>query len=97
MNEYQEFLKNKIKIAPKQGFPCSLDEINPRMKPHNRLMVKWMVEGGRPPSITSGIPANQSRLPYARKVSIRSNYHVHLNNNQWKEKVLSFTGVFMKG
>ena len=47
MNEYQEFLKNKIKIAPKQGFPCSLDEINPRMKPHNRLMVKWMVEGGR--------------------------------------------------
>jgi len=47
MNEYQEFLKNKIKIAPKQGFECSLDEINPRMKPHNRLMVKWMVEGGR--------------------------------------------------
>ena len=42
-----EFLKNKIKIAPKQGFECSLDEINPRMKPHNRLMVKWMVEGGR--------------------------------------------------
>ena len=47
MNEYKEFLKNKIKIAPKQGFECSLDEINPRMKPHNRLMVKWMVEGGR--------------------------------------------------
>ena len=52
---------------------------------------------GTPPSITSGIPANQSRLPHAREISIRNNYHVHLNNNQWKEKVLSFTGVFMKG
>ena len=32
--EYQEFLKSKIKIHPK-------------LKPHNRLMVKWLVEGGK--------------------------------------------------
>ena len=45
--DYQEFLKNKIKIAPKQGFSVDISEINSRLKPHNKLMVKWMVEGGR--------------------------------------------------
>lgn len=44
---YETFLKNKIKIAPKQGFPVEISEINPRLKAHNKLMVKWMVEGGR--------------------------------------------------
>lgn len=44
---YEQFLQNKIKIAPKQGFACSIDDINPKLKPHNKLMVKWMVEGGR--------------------------------------------------
>lgn len=45
--EYQEFLKHKIKIADNQGFKIELDEINPRLKNHNKLMVKWMVEGGK--------------------------------------------------
>lgn len=45
--EYQEFLKHKIKVADNQGFKIELDEINPRLKNHNKLMVKWMVEGGK--------------------------------------------------
>lgn len=45
--EYQEFLKHKIKVADNQGFKIEIDEINPRLKPHNKLMVKWMVEGGK--------------------------------------------------
>lgn len=45
--EYQEFLKNKIKLAPKSGFPLEIGNINPRLKVHNQLMVKWLVEGGR--------------------------------------------------
>ena len=45
--EYQEFLKHKIKIADNQGFKIELDEINPRLKNHNKLMIKWMVEGGK--------------------------------------------------
>lgn len=44
---YQEFLRNKIKIAPKQGFSVDLSEVSIKLKPHNRLMIKWMVEGGR--------------------------------------------------
>jgi hypothetical protein len=45
--KYEQFLKSKVRLAESSGF--SLDEslINPALKPHNRLMVKWMVEGGR--------------------------------------------------
>lgn len=45
--KYQEFLKSKIKLARKEGMAISVGEINPRLKPHNKLMVKWLVEGGR--------------------------------------------------
>ena len=47
MENYQEFLKSKIKIFENYGFSVSLDEINSKLKPHNKLMVKWLVEGGK--------------------------------------------------
>ncbi len=47
MKNYDDFLKSKIRLAQPEGFPCSIEEINPALKPHNKLMVKWMVEGGR--------------------------------------------------
>lgn len=46
-SEYIDFLKNKIKIAPKQGFTLNIGAINSKLKPHNKIMVKWLVEGGR--------------------------------------------------
>jgi len=42
--EYQEFLRSKIKISEEFGFTVKMDEINPKLKPHNKLMVKWLVE-----------------------------------------------------
>jgi len=47
MKTYTEFLRNKIKLAPKNGFELDIEEINPALKPHNKIMVKWLVEGGR--------------------------------------------------
>lgn len=47
MKDYQDFLKSKIRISENQGFEVGIDEINPNLKPHNKLMVKWMVEGGK--------------------------------------------------
>ena len=44
---YKEFLKSKIRLAKKEGFKMEVKSINPALKPHNRLMVKWLVEGGR--------------------------------------------------
>lgn len=45
--QYEDFLKSKIRLAQPDGFDCDLNEINPVLKPHNKLMVKWLVEGGR--------------------------------------------------
>ncbi|SFL00502.1 DNA modification methylase [Porphyromonadaceae bacterium KH3CP3RA] len=44
---YDEFLKSKIKVSENFGFNLDIDDINPNLKPHNKLMVKWLVEGGR--------------------------------------------------
>lgn len=45
--EYRLFLEGKIRLAQPEGLPCEISEINPALKPHNKLMVKWLVEGGR--------------------------------------------------
>lgn len=45
--EYEQFLKNKVRLAQNTGFEIADSDINPALKLHNRLMVKWMVQGGR--------------------------------------------------
>lgn len=45
--EYDKFLQSKIKIAENQGFDFDPSVINPALKPHNKLMVEWMVRGGK--------------------------------------------------
>jgi len=47
LQQYSDFLKSKIRLAQPDGFHCDLSELNPALKQHNKLMVKWMVEGGR--------------------------------------------------
>jgi hypothetical protein len=41
---YDEFLKKKIKVSENFGFNLDIEDINPNLKPHNKLMVKWLVE-----------------------------------------------------
>jgi hypothetical protein len=45
--QYDIFLQSKIKLAQNTGFEVHDSEINPILKPHNRLMVKFLVNGGR--------------------------------------------------
>ncbi|MCK9526718.1 MAG: DNA methylase N-4 [Limnochordia bacterium] len=47
MNDYQTFLKNKIRLSEEAGITCDPREINPLLKPHQKDIVKWAVEGGR--------------------------------------------------
>lgn len=44
---YAEFLQKKIDIASDSGFEISIDEINPKLLPHQRDAVKWAIKGGR--------------------------------------------------
>lgn len=47
MKDYNEFLKSKVRLAATTGFTLDIEQVNPALKLHNKLMVKWMVNGGR--------------------------------------------------
>ncbi len=44
---YTDFLRSKATVAPLDGFEVELDQINPILKQHQRLLVQWAVAGGR--------------------------------------------------
>ena len=44
---YQSFLENKIDIAPLSGIEVAESELNPALKPHQRVSVLWALRGGR--------------------------------------------------
>lgn len=44
--DYIDFLRTKIKLAHRGGFECDTSEINPLLKPHQRDIVQWAVQGG---------------------------------------------------
>ena len=44
---YQEFLAQKIDVAKDSGFEISIDELNPALKPHQKLAVQWLLKGGK--------------------------------------------------
>jgi len=45
--DYIEFLKSKMVIAPKSGIAIDKEEISAILKPHQRDIVMWAVQGGR--------------------------------------------------
>jgi len=47
MSDYTQFLESKIRLSKPSGFELDENLINPNLKYHNKLMVKWLVEGGR--------------------------------------------------
>ena len=47
MNQYLEFLRGKIQVAPETGFEVNPEDVNPALKPHQRDAVIWTCRGGR--------------------------------------------------
>jgi DNA modification methylase len=45
-HDYLAFLRGKIKLAAFDGFEIDADAINPLLKPHQRDIVRWAVQGG---------------------------------------------------
>lgn len=69
---YAEFLREKIKLAPFQGFDVPLEEINPALKPHTRDIVKWMAKGGNRACFASfGLHKTATHLELLRQVGRR--------------------------
>ncbi len=44
---YSDFLKDKVQMAGSDGFIVDDSEINQILKPHQKAIVKWAIEGGR--------------------------------------------------
>jgi len=44
---YEDFLRDKVAMAEPLGFHVDLSEINPLLKPHQKLIVQWAIAGGR--------------------------------------------------
>lgn len=44
---YEDFMNSKVCVAPKTGFDIDEAEINPILAPHQKLAVKWAIQGGR--------------------------------------------------
>jgi hypothetical protein len=47
LEAYHEFLKAKTEIAKDHGYTPDLGAINPWLKPHQKTVVQWAVNGGR--------------------------------------------------
>lgn len=46
MTDYSDFLRRKIKLASFKGFDVDQTEINPKLKPHTKDIVRWAAQGG---------------------------------------------------
>lgn len=66
---YDDFLNNKVCIAEDSGFDVADDEINPKLKPHQREAVKWACKGGRRALFESfGLGKTVQKLEFCRLV-----------------------------
>lgn len=66
---YDDFLNDKICVAPESGFEVSDEEISSNLKPHQREAVKWACKGGRRALFESfGLGKTVQELEFCRLV-----------------------------
>jgi DNA modification methylase len=72
MKDYEQFLREKIKLANFDGFDVDICEINSSLKPHTREIVKWALKGGNRAIFASfGLHKTATQLEIMRQVGIR--------------------------
>jgi len=71
LSDYNDFLRAKIKLAPRQGFDVPLEKINPNLKPHTRDIVRWALQGGQRAVFASfGLHKTSTNLEVMRQIGI---------------------------
>lgn len=69
MDEYLQFLRNKIELAPESGFQVDKSILHPALKPHQRDAVAWALQGGRRALFESfGLGKTVQELEWCRQV-----------------------------
>lgn len=72
MSAYREFLEGKIKMAQQSGFLVPMQEINPALKPHTRVIVQWALQGGcRAIFAAFGLHKTATQLEMMRQIGMR--------------------------
>jgi DNA modification methylase len=72
LSDYNNFLRAKIKLAPRKGFDVPLEQINPGLKPHTRDIVRWALQGGQRAIFASfGLHKTSTNLEVMRQIGIR--------------------------
>ena len=67
---YDDFLTQKEAVAESFGFPCSIDEVSDACTEFTRLIVAWLVEGGRRANFISyGMHKTVSQLELIRIIT----------------------------
>jgi DNA modification methylase len=71
LDQYNNFLRGKIKLAQRKGFDVPLEQINPGLKPHTRDIVKWALQGGQRAVFASfGLHKTSTNLEIMRQIGI---------------------------
>jgi len=71
LSDYNDFLRAKIKLAPRMGFDVPLEQINPGLKPHTRDIVRWALQGGQRAIFASfGLHKTSTNLEVMRQIGI---------------------------
>lgn len=69
LSDYNDFLRAKIKLAPRKGFDVPLEQINPGLKPHTRDIVRWALQGGQRAIFASfGLHKTSTNLEVMRQI-----------------------------
>jgi len=73
-NKYNTFLKSKIIAAESYGFKIEYEQLNPMLKPHNKDVVKWAINGGRRAMFLNfGLHKTFTQLEIAKQVIGKTN------------------------
>lgn len=71
---YIEFLEKKIVVAENFGFEVTETQLSEELFPHQKVIVKWSLEGGRRAGFCSfGLGKTVMQLEIARQVILREN------------------------
>lgn len=71
VDDYREFLRNKIRLAPSKGFDVPLWAINRALKPHTRDIVRWALAGGQRAVFASfGLHKTATNLEIMRQIGL---------------------------
>lgn len=98
--DYRQFLRAKVRLAPRHGFDVGAGEINPALKDFAQVIVRWAAAGGRRGIFSSfGLHKTSVQIELARlalKRAARPLIVVPLGVRQefFEEAAVRFTGEF---